>query len=173
MKDLKSISLGFFGLVLLCAPALFAQSGAPTSNQPSPPPTHPMGPITTPGLPGTRPSAPPLSWPAAHKNFLEAYTSFIHAAARDAKSDNGFNMQLTALLNATAVLNQSKDSLVAEPGAPYRQIFYNSAVMCQRSAILFWQQTSRMDNTPGRFYLAPTGDITACLTKLAEPDPKF
>jgi len=99
-----------------------------------------------------------------------AFAAFIQAASRDDRSDGAFNTQMHALLDATNEIHEAQTSLASQPGAAHRELFAKSAVMCQRSAILFWQRNSSMDMTPGHFYQPPTNDIVSCTKTLADPD---
>jgi hypothetical protein len=147
MKNLRNISLV---LALLCASGLFAQTPAAQAGAATPAPT----------------------WAAARKNLQVAYANFIHAASRDDRSDGAFNTQMLSMLDATNQIHRAQASLATQPGAAYRDVFARNTVMCQRTAILYWQANSRMDSTPGHFYAPPSGEVVACMKTLAKPDPE-
>ncbi len=152
MKHLKCIS---FGLVLLCTSALFAQS-APAS----PPASRSAAPFIDP------------RWGTPRKDLLAAYTDYIHGATRDDRGEGVFNVRMHALLDAVDEIHKAQASMIAQPGAVYRDLFAKNAVMCQRTAILFWQATARVDTTPGHFYQPPSPEVVGCMKTLAQPDPE-
>jgi hypothetical protein len=147
MKVLGSISLG---LVLLCAPGLFAQSAA---------------------APKSEAAAPAPTWAEARKNLKITFDNFVKGATRDDRGDGVFNQLTHAQLDATGQILEAEKALSARPGAAYRTKFRVTAVMCQRSAILFWQDNAVRDTTPGHFYMPPSPEIVTCMKELSAPDP--
>lgn len=145
MKNLRGIVLG---LILLCTLSAFAQSPAPKKEE---------APVET-------------KWTLAIKNMQTVYASFVHAAARNERSV--FGDRFNALLDATSQIQHAKQDMLAEPGAPYREIYTRQTVMCQRSAFLFWKgQDSDMQER--RTALPTPPDVVTCMKMFAQPDPVF
>ncbi len=65
------------------------------------------------------------------------YPAFVHSASINERSV--FADRFNALLDATAQIRLAKENMLTEPGSPYRELFYNKTVMCQRSAFLLWK----------------------------------
>ena len=143
MKNLKySLSLT---LVLLCAPGLFAQSSAP-------------------------PADAKTQWKLALKNEQIAYADFIHSASID-EQNGAFPQKMTALVDATTAVVQAKIDLASQPGAAYRDAFSKTVVLCQRSAVFYWQKTSADDRSKSGHFSEPLSDeVVTCKKELSQAE---
>jgi hypothetical protein len=141
-------------LVLLCAAGLAAQTPAPAPKK------------------AEVPADWHAQWKLARKNDLTAYNAFVHSASID-EQNGAFHDKMTTLIEATTALVQLKIDLASQPGAAYRDDFSKKAVMCQRSAVFFWQKTSADDHAKNPHFSEPLSpEVVTCKQDLAKPDPE-
>jgi hypothetical protein len=142
MKNPRGIALS---LVLLCTFSAFAQSAAPKKED------APIG----------------SKWTLARKNMQTVYAAFVHAASRNERSV--FSDRFSALLDATSQMQHAQQDMLAEPGAPYRELFTRKTVMCQRSAFMFWKDQD--EEHPNQAPVAVPPEVVTCMKMFAQPDP--